>query len=258
MRRYLVTSTLSAALVLVLWTMLPHGASATGAAPAPAPPADPAPCIAAVSANDDDGIISICGALIDNEKAAKADRVAALIARAAAFERKDMIDRAIGDDGAALQLDPTLADIYNARGELWRKNGDRPKALADFAAAIRLKPDHPAAKANYKSLALELERLGALLAVNSKPSFNCATASRAVEKAICANPEWANLDRQINAVNTRVVSEATRGDPRAGRALQRAQDDFIARRNAEFGRSGYDLQKVMRERLDHLLAINRN
>ena len=107
----------------------------------------------------------------------------------------------------------------------------------------------PPPRANYKSLALELERLGALMAVDNKPSFNCATARRAVEKAICANPELANLDREINAANTRVVHEANRDNPRAGRALQREQDDFIARRNAGFGRPGYDLQKAMKERL---------
>jgi uncharacterized protein len=106
-------------------------------------------------------------------------------------------------------------------------------------------------------LAKELERLGALLAVNDKPSFNCATARRPVEKAICANPELANLDRQINAVNTRVVRDASRGNPRGGRTLQREQDDFIIRRNAAFGQPDYDLLKVMRERLDHLLAIGR-
>ncbi len=78
-----------------------------------------------------------------------------------------------------------------------------------------------------------------------------------MEKAICANPELANLDRQINAVNTKVVREATRDSPRAGRALLREQDDFIARRNAGFGRPDYDLQKAMRERLDHLLAVER-
>ncbi len=148
-----------------------------------------------------------------------------------------------------------MAEIFNARGELWRKKGDRPKALLDFGAAIRLKPDYFAAKANYKSLALELERLGALLAVNNRPSFNCAAAKRAVEKAICGNPELANLDRQINAVNTRVVHDAGTRNPRAGRALQAEQDDFVARRDAAFGRPDYDLQKVMRERLDHLLAI---
>ena len=99
-----------------------------------------------------------------------------------------MTDRAIDDYDTALQLDPTLADVFNARGELWRKSGDRPKALADFGAAIKLNPDHAAARANYKSLAQELERLGALIAVAGKPSFNCKTARRAVEKAICANP----------------------------------------------------------------------
>ena len=68
------------------------------------------------------------------------------------------------------------------------RRGNLPKALADFGMAIKLNPEHPAARANYKSLAQELERLGALIAVAGKPSFNCKTARRAVEKAICANP----------------------------------------------------------------------
>ena len=196
--------------------------------------------------------------LIDNEKTSKADRIKALIARAGAYDRKDEIDRAIGDDDTALRLDPTLADIFNARGELWRKKGDRPARAADFAAALKLNPNHAAAKANYKSLALELERLGAQMAVNNRPSFNCATARSAVEKAICANPELANLDRQINAANAKAVRDAASADPRAGRALQHEQDDFIARRNAAFGRPDYDLQKAMKERLDHLLAMARH
>src|SRR5665647_1748130 len=163
----------------------------------------------------------------------------------------------IGDYDTVLRLDPTLADVFNFRGELWRRKGDRPRALADFGAAIKLNPNHAAARGNYKSLAQELERLGALMAVYNKPSFDCATARRPVEKAICANPELANLDREINAVNAKVVREAASGSPRAGRALQREQDEFIARRDAAFGRPGYDLQKAMRERLDHLLAIER-
>jgi tetratricopeptide (TPR) repeat protein len=216
---------------------------------------DSAPCMAAVTANDDDKIIAVCDSLTSNEKALRADRVKALIARGAARDRKDQIDRAIGDYDLALRLDPTLADIFNARGELFRRKGDRPHALADFGAAIKLNPNHPAAKANYKSLAFELERLGALIAVNNKPSFNCAAARRPVEKAICAAPELANLDREINAVNTKVVRQAAKDNPRAGRAMQHEQDDFVARRNAGFGRPDYDLQKVMRERLDRLLAI---
>ncbi|MDB5611305.1 MAG: Tetratricopeptide repeat protein [Bradyrhizobium sp.] len=248
----------NAAFVSVLWSALSHGACATGTDPATVPQIDPAPCVAAMAANDDDQIVTLCGALVDNEKTLKADRVKALIARAGVYDRKDLIDRAISDYDAALRLDPTLADIFNARGELWRRKGDRPRALQDFGAAIKLNPDYPAARGNYKSLAQELERLGALMAVNDRPSFNCANARRAAEKAICGNPELANLDRQINAVNTKVVREATNDNPRAGRAMQREQDDFIARRNAAFGRPDYDLQKVMRERLGHLLAVERN
>ena len=78
-----------------------------------------------------------------------------------------------------------------------------------------------------------------------------------MEKAICANPELANLDREINAVNAKIVRDATGDSPSAGRALQREQDEFLIRRNASFGRPDYDLQQAMRERLDHLLAIER-
>src|ERR1700721_210249 len=219
---------------------------------------DPGPCVAAVMANDDDQIVAICSPLIDDEKTAKADRIKALTARAEVYDRKDQIDRAIGDYDTVLRLDPTLADIFNARGELWRKKGDRRRALADFGAAIKLSPDHAAAKSNYKSLALELERIGAQMAVNNRPSFDCASARRAVERAICANPDLANLDRQISVANAKAVRETGSDNPGAGRVLQREQDDFIARRNAGFGRPDYDLQKAMKERLEHLLAMERH
>jgi tetratricopeptide (TPR) repeat protein len=256
MQRYFKSLMRNAAIASLLWAALPYGARATGTEPTDEQ-IDSAPCVAALTANDDDRIIGNCGVLIGNDKAPKPDRLKALIARAAAYDRKDQIDRAIEDYGTALQLDPTLADIFSARGELWRKKGDRPRALADFGAAIKLNPGHPTAKANYKSLAREVERLGAMIAVNNKPSFNCAAARRPVEKAICGNPELANLDREINAVNTRVVHDAAKNDPRVGRAMQHEQDDFLARRNAAFGRPDYDLQKEMRQRLEHLMAIER-
>ena len=218
---------------------------------------DSAPCLAAVTSREDDRIIAGCTSLIDNDKATKTDRIKAAIARAAAYERREQVDRAISDYDLALRLDPSLADIFNARGELWRKKGDRPRALNDFGTALKLNPNQAAARANYKSLSLEIERIGAMMAVNNKPSFNCAAARRPVEKAICANPELANLDREINAVNTRIVREAGKNGPRAGRAMQREQDEFIAHRNAEFGRPDFDMQKMMRERLDHLMALDR-
>jgi tetratricopeptide (TPR) repeat protein len=241
-RRILVASTLCASLA--------QPASATAAEPATAIQPDPAPCLSAAGANDGDKVVDLCGALIDNEKTATADRIKALIARGAAYTRKDMIERAISDYDSVLRLDPMLADIINARGELWRRKGDPPKALADFDAAIKLNPNHAAARANYKSMALELERLGALMAVAGKPSFDCARARRAVETTICGNPELADLDREIFVAHAKVVHAAE--NPRARRALQHEQDDFIARRNAQFGRPGYDLQKAMKERLQQL------
>jgi tetratricopeptide (TPR) repeat protein len=244
--------------VVLLCMALLHPALAAGAEPPKEPQVDPAACFAAISAADDDKIATLCTAVIDNDMTAKADRIKALIARAAVFTRRDQLDRAIADYGNVLKADSTLADIYNARGELWRKKGDRPKALQDFGAAIKLNPDQQAARANYRSLALELERLGALMAVAGKPSFNCATARRPVEKAICANPELADLDREINVASTKVVRDAAAASSRDGRALQREQDEFLARRNALFDHPGYDLMKAMRERLDHLQAIQRN
>jgi tetratricopeptide (TPR) repeat protein len=238
----------------LLWIGLAHDASATQVEPDKDLRIDPALCLAAALARNDERTLNLCGALIENAKTERSDRIKALIARAGAYERKDMIDRAITDYESVLRLDPALADIHNARGELWRKKGDLRKAVADFAAAIRLNPDHFAARANHRSLALELERLGALKAIAGKPSFNCATARRKVEKAICADPALADLDREVHGSYVRATREAA--SPRQARALRREQEEFIARRNAEFGRPGYDLQKAMRQRLRQINGVD--
>ncbi len=233
-----------------------HGAFATSAEPVGNPQVDPAPCVAAAAAEDADKTIAVCGTLIDNAKTPRPDRIKALIARAGAYQRQDLIDRAIGDYDAALRLDPTLGDIFNTRGELWRKKGDRHRALPDFAAAARLNPGHPTAKASHKSLAQELERLGAQMAFAGKPSFNCATAKHQVEKAICANPELADLDREIDGVYALVMREAAKVGPSAVRALRREQDQFIAGRNAGFGTPGYDLRKAMKKRIQQIVGVD--
>jgi tetratricopeptide (TPR) repeat protein len=156
-------------MILIAIAAVNPARAATGE-PSADPKIDPAPCVAAAAGDDADAIIAVCGALIDNEKTARPDRIKALVARAGAFERKDQVDRAIGDYDTVLRLDPALADIFNARGELWRRKEDRPRALADFGMAIKLNPQHEAARANYKSLALELERLGAQMSVKNKPA----------------------------------------------------------------------------------------
>jgi tetratricopeptide (TPR) repeat protein len=156
------------AMVAWLCVALPLSAFAAPTYPPADLQVDPAPCFAAITSNDDDGIIAACGALIDNDKTQRADRLKALLARGGAYHRKDQIDRAIADYSISLRFDPTLADVFNARGELFRRKGDRVRALADFGAAIKLDPQHEAARGNYKSLAQELEQIGADMALRNK------------------------------------------------------------------------------------------
>ncbi|MDH2352814.1 hypothetical protein QCM80_19440 [Bradyrhizobium sp. SSUT112] len=228
--------------------------AATGGEPVAVPQVDVAPCLAAAAADDIDKAATACAAVIDNEKTAKEDMIKALIARGGLYARHDQVDRAIADDSRALQLDPTLADLFNARGELWLRKGDKPKAVQDFGSALKIDPNHAKAKVNHKAMAREIERIGAQMAVAGKPSFNCKGARRPVEKAICANRELADLDREVFAANARVVREARNAGE--AKALQREQDDFIARRNAGFGRPGYDLKKAMQERLLRLNGVD--
>jgi tetratricopeptide (TPR) repeat protein len=240
----------------VLLCALPLGVAlaATGGEPAAVTQVDIAPCLTAAAGDDLDKANSACAEVIDNEKTAKGDLIKVLVARGALYARHDQVDRAIADDSRALLLDPTLADVFNARGELWLKKGDKPKAVQDFGAALKIDPNHEKAKANHKAMARELERIGAQMAVAGKPSFNCARAARAVEKAICGNRELADLDREIFASHARVIREAR--NPADAKALQREQDEFIARRNAGYGRPGYDLKKAMQERLRRLNGVD--
>lgn len=259
MRRYFIAISSGAALAIIVSaptvTFAEEGkAAGTPAATSPEVAIDPLPCLAAIAANDDDAIISRCDSLIGNEKNTQPDRIKAVLARAAAYDRKQQYDRAIADYDTALQLDPAQADALNHRGEVWRRKGDRPHALADFGAAIRLNPEYSPARANYKSLAQELELLGAQMAVRNQPSFNCATAKRAAEKAICADPRLAKLDRDINDIFVRVIAESQ--NRRAALALTGEQRDFIARRNASFGKRGYDLRVAMEARLKALTGVD--
>jgi uncharacterized protein YecT (DUF1311 family) len=156
-----------------------------------------------------------------------------------------------------LKLDPKFQRAYNNRGAAWRPKGDRGRALQDYAEAVGLNPSDKTAASNHQEIATEMERLGSLAYQKNLPSFNCATARRQVEKAICSDPGLAQLDRNINDVFLRVIASAESDSHRAALALTREQRDFVGKRNASFGRRGYDLRQAMEDRLEKLQTIAR-
>lgn len=242
---------LIAASFLIAAALAASSAFATGGEPPDDPTADPGACLAAASKPDDRYTIAQCSKVIDSRETEKGERCKALLERAAAHARVGQVDRAIADYDDALRVDPKQPDALNARGELWRGKGDARKALADFSAALKLKPDHIAARANHKALALEVERVGAQQAVAGKPSFDCRRARKAVDKAICADPALADLDRRIDALYRRALRDSA-GQPAALRALKQAHASFVAAREAGFGRPGYDLRAALEARLRQL------
>ena len=174
--------------------------------------------------------------------------------RGAAWYFKGEYQKAIDDYDQAIRLGPNRARTYTNRGAAYRKLGRNERALQDYAAAIRLDPGDKTAAANHKEIALEVERLGALMYQKNLPSFDCATAKRAVEKAVCGDPELARLDREINDIFLRVIADQP--NRRAALALTGQQRDFVAKRNASFGKRGYDLRLAMEARLKALTGAD--
>ena len=87
-------------------------------------------------------------------------------------------------------------------------------------------------------------------------AFDCGRATTKSEKAICADPELADLDREINDMHIIVVREAVGVHAHIKRALQRDQEAFLGQRNAAFGRPGYDLRKAMKARLRQIVGAD--
>src|SRR5262245_23339438 len=90
-----------------------------------------------------------------------------------------------------------------------------------------------------------------IAAAQTAPSFDCATAKAAVERAICADPALADTDSSIAAVYQGALDRLEPANAAALRADQRA---WLAARNAAFGRGDYDLKLALDERFKMLRA----
>ena len=93
------------------------------------------------------------------------DNAPAFLKRAELQRSLGDTDAAIRDFSAAIRLDPKNAGALFARAELYRARTDRRRALGDYAAVLRLDSTNEIASANHKALALEIERLGAMMPV---------------------------------------------------------------------------------------------
>lgn len=168
--------------------------------------------------------------------------------RGDSYQFKGEVDRAIADYDAAIKLNPKFASAYNNRGAAFRKKGELERAIADYEQAIRLNPRLDLAAENRDVLRKELQRL-ALTSSKQLPTFNCAKTKRAVEKAICSDPQLARLDREIDDAYNNVLR---RLDPPAAAKMRRQQREFLATRNTAFGRPEYQVKREMELRLTAL------
>lgn len=178
--------------------------------------------------------------------------------RGDSYQFKGEFGAALSDYNDALKLDPNFAKTCNNRAVLYTKMGDRKKALADYETALRLDPGNTNAADGRRTMMAEIAKFGAApsqpLVANSGdgPSFDCADAKREVEKVICADPQLGMLDRQLAEAYERALKSMSR---RSAADLRKSQHDFLATRDASFRRPGYDLKKVMQDRLQRLNAM---
>lgn len=197
-------------------------------------------------------------AIADYDQAIRLEqRVNFLTNRGDSYQFKGELGAALSDYNDALKLDPNFAKTYNNRAVLYKKMGERKKALADYEATLRLDPANDNALNGRRAMIAEIAKFGGeparvLNASPSDPSFDCATAKREVEKVICADPQLGVLDRQIAEAYERVLKSAGK---RSANSLRKSQRDFLLARDTSFRRPGYDLKKVMQDRLQKLNAM---
>jgi tetratricopeptide (TPR) repeat protein len=173
--------------------------------------------------------------------------------RGDAYQFKKEYDHAIADYNEALKLDPKFTFAYNNLGAAYKRKGDLDRAIMNYEQAVRLNPSDDTAVDNLKAVRRDRERL-ALVNPTAGPTFNCAAAKRAVEKAICSDEELVRLDRDINGAYQSALAKLA-GAKAA--ALRQDQRTFLATRDRMFGRPDYQLRKEMERRHLELAAMGR-
>jgi tetratricopeptide (TPR) repeat protein len=173
--------------------------------------------------------------------------------RGDAYNHKGDYDRAIADYDRAIALNPGFYLAYNNRGAAYGKKGNLDRAIANYEQALTINPKFDKAAENLADARQERDRRLAVNADKQLPSFDCRSATRAVEKAICSDPDLARLDREMDAAYRAAL--ATRNG-KAADQLRQDQRDFVANRNKSFGNPQYNLKHEMELRLAALRSLS--
>ncbi|MBI4367700.1 MAG: tetratricopeptide repeat protein, partial [Deltaproteobacteria bacterium] len=180
-----------------------------------------------------------------NEAIRLAPQANFLTNRGDSYNLKGDYDRAIADYDRALKLNPGFYLAYNNRGAAFHKKGDLGRAIADYEQELRVNPRFDSAAENLAAVRQQRDRSDTITE-RLLPTFDCATARRAVEKAICSDPDLSRLDRQIDDAYKSALAKL---DRKGVARLREDQRDFNIKRNKFFGRPDYQLKRELEARL---------
>ncbi|HEY1473595.1 MAG TPA: tetratricopeptide repeat protein [Pseudolabrys sp.] len=186
-----------------------------------------------------------------NEAIRLAPQANFLTNRGDSYNRKGELDRAIADYDRALKLNPGFVLAYHNRGVAFRRKGDLERAISDFEQALRINPRMDSAAELLAAVRQERDRRDQI-SEHLLPTFDCATARRSVEKAICSDPDLSRLDRQIDDAFKAALAKLDRKGVARLRAEQR---EFNVKRDKTFGRPDYQLKRELEKRLTALRAM---
>jgi tetratricopeptide (TPR) repeat protein len=176
--------------------------------------------------------------------------------RGDSYNFKGDYDRGISDYDRAIALNPGFYLAYNNRGAAFGAKGDLDHEIADYEQALRINPQLDDAAENLAKARQQRDRRISANGTASGtvlPSFDCGSARRAAEKAICSDPDLARLDREIDAAYKMAI---VAHDGKARTQLREQQRNFLTARNTSFGDPQYNLKREMETRLAALRGMS--
>jgi uncharacterized protein YecT (DUF1311 family) len=153
------------------------------------------------------------------------------------------------------RLPPATAPVLQARSEtpvprrVEMASASPPRTLPTVERRTLSAPPPPAAREPVRTFATA-EARSPDPATGVRPASHCDSRLRPSEQMVCADPELAALDRQLNhAFNLAVRSGASR------EALREEQDDWEMARERAARRSPAAVADLYRKRIDDLMSL---